>query len=1336
MNLSYTKFLIVFIISWFSVLSLKGQEISFFNISVNDGLSQCTVKDIVQDKNGIMWIATHDGLNRFDGYKFEVYRCSVKDSTSIADNYVNTLTLDRQGNLWIGLSGYASCYDMTKEVFKNYSLDGRLVTSFCDLGDGRILVGTESSLLILDKKTGVWGNDTLPEQFRNLDVTCLYSYEDDIYIGTKSNGIFILSDDQVKFKSLRAFHSKKGINDILSLSKDTICVATEGDGLFYINQEGEIIKTYNAAINSLASNYVRSLEIDSEGRLWVGTVNGLNIIGEDGLSVYTHKPFISGSLSHNSVRSIFRDNQGGMWLGTFFGGINYWHPLKNRFRNIVRQQHANSISDNIISAIVEDGEDLWIGTNAGGMNHYNGKTNQFSQYQFKSSDIKAILVESSKSDIYVGAHAGGLNRLDRRTKRFSQCGANTKKEDKINDVYALKSLNRDSILVGSLQGLRIYNKSRDSFTPIKIESSSSVAALKDEIEDIRIWTIFVDSNENLWIGGEKGVVLSKIKDGKLFIDEKNNKFSELTQVQSIFESKSKIIWIGTRKGLWSYNPQTNVLKSYVGANGLKSDIIHGIEEDTWGQLWISTDNGLSCLNQYSNQFRTYTSKDGIQGNQFNNYAHCRRANGEMWFGGMNGITVFIPEKMSDNPYTPSPIFTKLYIQDRLIRPDDQTGILSKSLTQTKSIYLKNKYNNFTIEFTVANNLALGHSNFVYKLEGYDSQWRNATGRAVSYTNIPHGEYRLMVKAENNDGIWHENASVLVIKILPVWYKTIWARLLFVFIIISLILLGIYLIIKRLRLSNKIKMERQESEHQEELMQMKMRFFINISHELRAPLTLILTPIKEMIARTDDKWMKNQLKYLDRNANRMLHLVNQLMDYRRADLGVFKLRVKKENVHKTIHENFSYYERLAIKRHIKYVFESHIENEYILSDGQYIELILNNLISNAFKYTEKGEIRVKTWTQQEKLYISVSDTGVGIDEKNREKVFERFYQADSNHIGSGIGLALVQRLVELHHGKIELTSKIGEGSIFTICLPTNPTAYTFEEMNDRTEDETHTTNSHEMFITSNSKIVEEQAEDEASVEKNWRILIVEDDKEISSYLSSRMSEMYNISIAQNGEEALKMLNESEYDLILTDMKMPVMDGLELTTLVRRNPETAHIPIIMISSMTGDTEQLAALHNGVDDFISKPFSFPILSAKIRNIIKSKTKIKEKIAKSDKIDTETMTYNPVDEETLKKAMEIVKRNMDNVNFSTEDFAREMHMSRSTLHLKLKAITGESALDFIKKIRFNEACRLLKEGRYTINEISDKVGFTTSSYFSSSFKKQMGCLPTEYAKQKACET
>lgn len=1331
-----------------SAFSETPEQITFSYISINEGLSQSTVFSIDQDKRGNMWFATYDGVNKYDGYAFTVYQHNEDDPNSIANDISRIVKTDSQGRVWIGTRDGLSRYDEEKDIFQNffYEKNGKhlQVNGIEEISPEQLLISTPEGLIMFDIKESKFIDDSFSTAMHKTIASTLYRQSDQIYIGTSTDGLYTYSITQKTFEKVIPILGTKQIQAILQQSPTRIWVATEGAGLFLINPKTKEIKNYlHSPSNpkSISSNYIRSLAMDSQNRLWIGTFNDLNIYheGTDSFASYSSNPVENGSLSQRSVRSIFMDSQGGMWLGTYFGGLNYYHPIRNRFKNIRNIPYKNSLSDNVVSCIVEDKDkNLWIGTNDGGLNLYNPITQRFTSYTLQedesargigSNNIKAVYVDEKKSLVYIGTHAGGLSILHRNSgqvENFNQRNSQLVNEN----VYAILPDGEGNLWLGTLSALVRFNPEQRSFTTIEKEKDGTPVVSK------QITTLFRDSHKRLWIGGEEG--LSVFKQEGLDIQKASIlPVSNVTKLftNCIYEASNGIIWVGTREGFYCFNEKDKQIKRYNTTNGLPNNVVYGILEDSFGRLWLSTNRGISCFNPETEKFRNFTESDGLQSNQFNTASYCRTSVGQMYFGGINGITTFRPELLLDNPYTPPVVITKLQLFNKVVRPDDETGILTKNISETKSITLKSWQTAFSIEFVVSNYISGQHNTFAYKLEGYDKEWYYLTdSRTVSYSNLPQGTYQFLVKAANSDGKWNPIPTALEIIVLPIWYKTWWALLIFFATFAGFITFVFRFFWMRKSMEAQLEIERRDKEHQEEINQMKMRFFINISHELRTPLTLILTPLQEIINKISDRWTRNQLEYIQRNANRLLHLVNQLMDYRRAELGVFELKAKKGNAHQLIQDNFLFYDKLARHKKITYTLHSELEDKEVLFDANYLELIVNNLLSNAFKYTESGQsITVTLKEENGWLLLQVSDTGIGIPINKQGKIFERFYQIESEHVGSGIGLSLVQRLIELHHGRIELDSEENKGSTFSVYLPQDLSVYKPSELasnNEQNEEEqVYSTNSKAMYFIDTEKVENESVE--SGDKKRGTILIVEDNNEIRRYLNNGLADLFNTLEAGNGEEALEKLKDNEVDVIVTDVMMPVMDGIKLCKNVKQNIRTCHIPVIILSAKTDIKDQMEGLQMGADDYIPKPFSLAILTTKIQNMMRTRRRMLDKYAKSLEVEPEKITFNAMDEALLKRAMAIVEKNMDNIEFSTDEFAREMNMSRSNLHLKLKAITGESTIDFIRKIRFNEAAKLLKDGRYTVAEVSTMVGFNTPSYFATSFKKYFGCLPTEYIKK-----
>lgn len=1351
------KITLICLLAFLSIVPLQAQSdyIHFQHIGVNEGLSQSTVLGITQDKQGNLWIATHDGLNKFNGSDFTIYRNNTWESRSIAGNVIHTCLNDSRNRIWAGTNVGLSLYDPTDESFSNFICKQQEkmlgIREIVEIDEHRLLVvpSKGSKLQIFHTNTRQFGDEPLHSQLTSVIPTTINRQDSSIYIGSYQ-GIYVYSilNNTIRHITSPALENTQ-ILTILQQGNKALWVGTEGKGLFRIDlNNNKTIHFFHSPgqKNGISSNYVRSLAFDSQNRLWIGTSQALDIYDDKSGTFSNHTSNLQehGSLSQTSVRSIFMDSQGGMWIGTFYGGLNYYHLLRNRFQNIQSTLQSNSLNNNTIGCLYEDeNQNLWIGTNNGGVNCYDPHSQSFTHYTQKqglrANDIKSLYIDKENDLVYIGTHSGGLNILHRKSGRIK-----TAYEGSSKNIYDIEPTEDGRLWMAGATVLKCFDPRLNKSTNLRLSADGKPLPQETFRNFLR------DSKRRLWIGGSKGMAIYTENKGELTVCTLLPADSPLNRVavNHVFEAKNGIFWIGTSNGIYSFDEQTKNVKQYTTDQGLPNNTVHCILEDASGRLWLSTNKGISCLNPENETFRNYNSKDGLASDEFIDNAGCRGSNGKMYFGSINGIVVFHPDRMLDNQYIPPVIITRLKLFNEVVHAGDNTGILEKNISETKYITLSAGQSMFSLDFAAPNYISSGQNTYAYMLQGFDSDWRYTTNqRTVSYSNLPHGTYHFLVKAANNDGKWNETPTKLTITMLPVWYKTWWATLLYMLFFIAVFYAIFRYFWMRKTMEAQLQMERIDKERQQEVNEMKLRFFINISHELRTPLTLILAPLQEVMPKINDLWIQKQLEYVHRNTNRLLHLVNQLMDYRRAELGVFHLKVKPCSIHQTIEKVIFFYSRMAQQRQIEYTFNSELKDRNILCDPNYIELIANNLISNAFKYTGNGKsITINLKEENNLLLLQVKDTGHGISTDKQKKIFERFYQADSEHFGSGIGLSLVQRLVDLHHGEIKLESEKGKGSEFTVILPTDLSAYTQEEIaeNQKNTDEqqNYTTNEQTMYLIGaennehSAVTAEEQIDSVQHVtdkeQHKETILLVEDNVDIQQYLSEELGKIYHILQASNGEEALTLIKGREIDLILTDVMMPVLDGIQMCKRIKQNINTCHIPIIMLSAKTDIKEQLEGLQIGADDYIPKPFSMEIVKAKIKNLFLTRYRAIKHYNNSIEIEPEQMHLHPLDEEFLNRAVAIMEKYMDDIEFTTEKFARELCMSRSSLHVKMKALTGETTNDFIRKIRFNRAGQLLKEGRYTVSEVSLMVGFSTPAYFTNCFKKFFGCLPSEYGKNK----
>lgn len=1343
--MSCIRFLIMSLLAGLCSFYVQAQtpnDIRFTHLGLENGLSHSTVLSITQDKEGCIWLATYDGVNKYDGYEFHVYRNQDKNPRSIASNTTTCIAADDESGIWVGTKEGLSRYNADLDDFTNYFLrdaqGNAQVNTIQPLPDGRLLLGTTHGIAFFDTRYKTFQKVNIPAP---ADLAAFCRDGNTVYIGT--NAIYTYSLSNKQLKKLISLPGVRKIQTIL-VDGNEIWLGTEGQGLFIYDKNTRKLKNHTTANTPvLSSNFIRSIATDNQQRIWIGTYNGLFIYERGQFHAYKSSFVETESLSQNSVRCIFRDSQGGMWLGTFWGGISYYHPLCIRFTHLLHRPFINSLNDNVISSIVEDaGHNLWIGTSNNGPNYYDVKAHRFTfplegtpfRNQFK--DVKTIYPNSYDHKTYIGSHAGGLLVLD-NNRRVSAC-INTANSNLTSDnIYAITSDGtKNGLWIGSLEQLFHYDLTSNRFTPFTKDS-------KGRRVPTEIHTLFRDSQGALWVGGEQRLDTYYLK-GKVLHPNAGYAIPAILKRANIYyigESHSrKALLVGSNKGLFMLYKNSKTYKRYTTENGLSGNTVYGILEASNNDLWISTNQGLSCLDGKKGTFRNFSMQDGLQSNQFSEGSCCMDAEGNMYFGGINGITKFNPLTLGNNPYSPRPIITGLTVFNQLVRPGDSTGILEKSIERSGKITLKPSQNTFSLSFTVPNYIAGQHNTFAYMLQGYDKEWRTAgSARTASYANLPAGDYTFHLKSANNDGVWNTMPVVLHIRVLPEWYHTWWAILLFTLIVLFTTSQVIRFLWARKIMKEQLKLERVDKKRREEINQMKIRFYVNMSHELRTPLTLITAPLRELMSRITGGWEREQLNYINRNTNRLLHIVNQVMDYRRTELGAFKLHLRKFAPGSYIKRIFEQFEQQAKKQDIYYVLEDELPTgQPVLCDPDYIDLILNNLLSNAFKYSRMHDsVKLRISQENTFLVLQVSDTGIGIPKEKQAKIFERFYQVENGHGGSGIGLSLVEKLVESHHGRIELESAPGEGATFTVWLPQEESVYAPAELHELDNESSETTPqpafpapSPTEAMQATTNVPQVHTEDNPNRHPNT-VLVVEDNDEMRHFISKGLSDRFNVEEARDGMEALEILNERKsIDIIVTDVMMPRMNGIDLCKAVRRNIQTCHIPVFFLSAKADVIYQQEGLESGANDYIPKPFSLDILRTKLQNTLDTRDRAFAHYQESEDIRPEKLTNNTLDEEFLKKAIEVINENMANTDFSIDEFAANMNISRSNLYRKVKAITGQSTNDFIYKIKFNHACRLLKEGKYNVSEISYMTGFNTPSYFATCFKKYMGCLPTEYGK------
>jgi len=1329
----------------------QNQPRNFRTISVDKGLSQSTVYAVVQDTLGFMWLATQDGLNRYNGENFTAYHPVDTDPQSLRSNYIKAVFLDHGGQLWIGGDQGLSRYNYSGNNFVNYQHVRRpgewYISSITEDADHVIWAGSSAGEIFkLDQTKGelkLFNIDAAANGIKS--ISSLSNFQKTVWLGTDA-GLFRLSNNGRGLQKIDLGVYGPAVNTVY-IDGQTLWVGSEGNGLFYYDAQSKAVKHYvhlPAQAGSITDNDVRGISKDDQGHIWAGTFMGLSVleVNTGKFESYYHQATIPYTLSQNSVRCVYRDRQQGMWLGTYYGGVNYYHKNDIKFNLLNQNTGKLSLNDQVINVIKQDKQgNFWIGTNDRGLNRWDNKTNSISYFSHKESgnglsanNIKAIAF-NEKGQIFLGTHNAGLDILDPGTGTVKVFRHNEKESKSLSGdmVYALLRDKKDRMWVGTRSGLDSYDAANKSFDHVYFDAAGR------RLSSDEITYLTEDSKGRIWIGTTNGVN-QFYPENKIFEVFPGSMLSNEV-VNCIAEDQKHRIWIGTRNGLNLYDEENHSFITYKNRNGFLRGTIYGIVTAEDGNLWISTNNGLACFNPETGHSQWFDSRDGLQNNQFNLYAFCKAKDGMLLFGGINGISYFYPAAIRQQALALKVTFTGLEVLNKQVTPNDGTDVLNSHIDKTSQLEFKHDQRQFTLFFNAFNYISANRTKFLYRLSGVDADWQQTDHVSkASYSNLLPGDYLFEVKAIGPNGEVSQVRNIRI-EVLPTWYRSNWFYLI-AFVVLSIASYLVYRVLsERLRTLQQLKMERMERDKVNYINQVKTDFFTNVSHELRTPLTLIIAPLEAIMNKpVADKQLSKQYKTMLLNARRLYHLVEQLFEFRKAESGTRNLQVDKGEIVSFIHEVYNSFQPLSEKNGVKYNYTSTEAKLSFLFDKDAVEKILFNLLSNAFKYTRaEGSVSIELSKSAKNAVIRIIDTGKGIEEEHLEKIFDRFYQVNDQemNLGSGVGLAFTRRLVELHHGTITAESKHGKGSTFTVTLPVDDEQY---------KNDVHVQlpvydlsfsidKSRELTERLAAEDDEESGFEKPTAQQRDRLLIVDDNNEIVSYLSGRFGQFYEVCKAYNGEQALEVLDGQQIDLIICDVMMPELDGLHFCKRVKQNIQTSHIPVVLLTAKADTHQQIKGLEMGADDYVTKPFSINLLEAKVQNILRSRKRLKEFYSTSKEIIPENIAFNTLDEDFLRKAISIIEANLSESDFSVDKFSREIGMSRSNLYLKLRAITGESVTDFIKRIRFKKAIELMETKQYTIAQVAYMSGFNSPSYFSTAFKQYYDCIPTEYLARKDTE-
>lgn len=1387
-------------ITAFGIAFCWAQNVSDFKqFTTDQGLSQSDVNAIFQDQKGFMWFGTHDGLNKYDGYKFTVYKPNSAQENAISSNLIWKITDDISGDLWIGTTGGGlNHFDLKSEKFTSFQNNPK---------DKKSIIGNYISTLFRDSYNRLWIATTEGVNYIDLtkpldaiefhkvdvyeNISAYAFFEDDqgqiwlggqkgMYLLSRSNGgdLYFQRSNKSNLLNYRTVYAiEKSNNGNLILGTN--------NGLFYFSE--------NDVLKPISDGTFSFLKFD-KNTLWAGTEDGAleftyNIKNESFLleKKYQFDPeFPTTSLSKNNVKSIYVDRTGIVWIGVNGGGVNKYNSSENSFALVQKGTNLEGISNSKIRSIFQDSEgSLWIGTEGGGLYQKREINADNSSSMFKSFDfikkiyvIEEVVLNGQKQLLVGGQNAPGLFAV-KKLKSSNIKPSDFKPINGVsNNIFSIKQDSENMIWIGTYSnGVQrwISDKSqiisKDNFKNIPADSTS----LSNNI----VRCIYEDKAGNIWLGTGNGLNLLNSKEKtakspkfKVFKNiPDNTKSLSNNYILNITQSSSGAIWIGTFGGGLNrvyYDSKTNdyTFKRYTEEDGLSNNVIKAILEDNQGNLWLSTNKGLNKFNPKTETFQAYDVNDGLQSNEFGELAAFKSADGRMYFGGVNGFNYFKPEDITNNKITAKAIFTDFSIFNNPISIGEKVDgriLLKQSINDTREIHLSHYENSFSFEFAALHFAAPLKNKFAFKLEGFDSDWIYTTSqnRKAIYTNIEHGTYTLKLKASNNDNIWNETPTEIVIHISPPWWETPFANLGYMLIVIGLLLAFRKYTIIRSNKKYQLELEHLEKVKNDEIQKLKLEFFTNISHEFRTPLTLIKGPLDFLINRGENlnfKEVKEQYSLIKKNTDFLLRLVNQLLDFRKMDHAKMNLSISKNDIVVFLREISEPFQFFSHKKNISFEVLASQEILKTWFDPNAIEKIVYNLLSNAFKFTpENGSISLHVYDGKhfdlpnslefesdisEFVIFKVKDSGPGIPAHRIKQIFERYYSypsaASLQRKGTGIGLSFTKSIVESHQGIIKVVSSSSEGTAFYVFLPKNKEAYQDKDSTDLIEVFDSDTFISQIDAESHAISLMDDIEDNNIIRSRSNlptILIVDDNHDIRSFIKKGLGEQYYVYEAEDGLKGLELTKKVMPNIVITDIMMPNMNGIELCNKLKTARETSHIAVVMLTAKTSQEVEIEGLKTGADAYIRKPFDVELLELKLTNIIKRRKELRKRFNSEIMLEPSEITVTSTDEKFLKKAIEITEKNIVNPDFSVGYLVKEMSMSRSNLYIKIKELTGLTSSEFIRNIRLKRALKLFDSSDLSVKEIMYMTGFNTASYFSKCFKKQFGVVPSMYIRQNKSE-
>ena len=1301
----------------------------FRELSKRNGLSQNSVIAIAQDGKGFMWFGTRDGLNRYDGDEFRVYRKQRDPGSGLIFNDIRSLYFDAAGErLWVGTTRGLCRYRQETDDFVAYGDSSDFAERFIHFvgrfADGGLYVGTDR---------GLYRHDEAADRFERIRGLPQQAYRvmaeterGGRYLGTPRGLFELVMEQDGKRGRLLPLSLDTGepgreayVQDLLPEPGGHLWVATRFSGLYRVDLAGDGTARYTAGGAGgyrLSDNNVRDLAWGQDGRLWAGTFVGLNCLLPEGDAYVVNDP-IRGRLKHlsnHSIHSLFRDRRGTLWLGSYFGGVAYYDRRLEGISHFSRE--GTGLRSSVVSAFAETpAGDFWVGTEGGGLHFYDRRADTLYPIdtgdELESNNIKTLLLDGSR--LWIGTYQGQLVYLDTTSGRIVRDWpfAPDSVRRELTNVYDLL-LRNDTLWIAN------YGKSL-TLLDLRGGGATTVSRPDGTLPSTECRDLYEDSRGGIWMATQQGTsrIVCRPGDGFHFTH-----YLPEQVVNALGEDRTGRMWAGTYgQGLYIIHPEQGTVEHYEDEAILAESTVYSLLRDTSGALWMSSSRGVAGQDRQTGHFRTYDTPLNLLDQEYRINAACASRYNELIFGGTEGMTFFDGTGLATDPQLPTVLFTKLQVANQEVRIAPHGSLLSKNIDATDRLTLPYDNANFSLSFAPLDFLTRDRYRYAYRLEGLDENWVNSEGRTtVGYTLQNAGTYRFRLRVYDGGRADAYVERSLEVRVLPPPWRSGYAYVAY------LILAGLLVaaVSRYAYLRHRLREEERNQGQQEELHQAKLRFFTNITHELRTPLTLMVGPL-ESVRRSGEVSGEaaKRLLTVEKNSWRLLQLVNELLTFRKFNGQSDPLRLDAHDVVEFCQDTTDAFQAYAATSRKQLTFLTDVDQQIVRFDRDKLEKVVYNLLANAFKFTGPGgRVTLLLRCEGPRVVLEVRDDGEGIPEDLHQKIFARFFERASltKREGTGIGLAIAREYVEMHGGEINVSSRPGQGSTFTLWIPLRPPIGEWFAAEPYAEEDA------ELALAGLYPAETEAPEVDAGPPP--LVLIVEDNEEVRDYIESVLVNDYRLLTAPNGKEGLRLAREQSPDLVVSDVMMPVMDGIALCAALRQELQTSHLPIILLTAKSSDLHRLKGLETGANDYLTKPFSPRELQLRVRNLLRSIRSAREQTGRTLRLEPANVEVASADAAFLERAIAAVQNHMDDTDYRVDHFARDLAVSRALLFTKVKAITGHTPNNFIKLLRMKRAAQLLASGELLVSEVAARVGYRDVKYFSASFAKEHGCNPSAY--------